>query len=208
MADNLEDIYCPACGKKMKKIFMPQQGVNLDVCVDGCGGIYFDNREFNKFDEPHEDISPLIEIFAGRVYEKADENVERICPACRNKMVKNFASSKHQIQVDECYHCGGKFLDFGELDKIREQYNTESERAGDAIKELYAIAGKEIEDIKIKHNSVKDNYAEDNKGFVYYAPQNRNRVNIAIIVLIILVLLAILCVTTQFDVSKILFYKI
>ena len=50
MADNLELIECPACGKKMHKIYMPSAGVNLDVCVDGCGCIYFDNREFNKFD--------------------------------------------------------------------------------------------------------------------------------------------------------------
>ena len=46
MADNLEEIYCPACGKKMEKIFMSAQGVNLDVCTQGCGGIFFDNREF------------------------------------------------------------------------------------------------------------------------------------------------------------------
>ena len=59
MADNLEEIYCPACGKKMHKIFMDAQGVNLDVCLDGCGGIFFDNREFKKFDENAEDITPL-----------------------------------------------------------------------------------------------------------------------------------------------------
>ena len=51
MVDNLEEIACPACGKKMHKVFMTEQNLNIDVCLDGCGGIYFDNREFKKFDE-------------------------------------------------------------------------------------------------------------------------------------------------------------
>ncbi len=208
MADNLKDLSCPACGKKMHKIFMPDQGVNLDVCVDGCGGIYFDNREFKQFDEPHEDITPLLDVFAGRVYETVDQSIDRVCPICGNKMVKNFASSKHQIQVDECYHCGGKFLDFGELDKIRAQYNTEAERTGDAIKELYAVAGKEIANVKIKHNAVKSNYAETRDGFAYYAPPIRKKTNFAIILLVILVILAFVCIYTNFDLSKILSYKI
>ena len=58
-------------------------------------------------------------------------------------MVKNFASSLHQIQIDECYGCGGKFLDNGELQKIRAQFATEQERADAAVKELYnAVGGK------------------------------------------------------------------
>ena len=35
MADNLEEIYCPACGEKMVKVFMPAQGVNLeDIMIE------------------------------------------------------------------------------------------------------------------------------------------------------------------------------
>ncbi len=144
MADNLKIIECPACGKKMEKIFMPSAGVNLDVCVDGCGGIYFDNRELNKFDEKHEDIEPLIKAFEGKTYSKIDTAETRICPVCSMKMVKNYASAKHEVQIDECYSCGGKFLDHCELDKIREQYATEEERAADVIKELYSKVGAEL----------------------------------------------------------------
>jgi Zn-finger nucleic acid-binding protein len=142
MADNKDTtINCPACGKPMKKIYMPAQGVNLDVCVDGCGGIYFDNREFSKFDEPSEDISPLNEVLKDKEFIKVDENITRVCPVCGSDMVKNYASSKQEVQVDECYHCGGKFLDYGELDKIRSQYNTEGERSADVMKKLYSDVG-------------------------------------------------------------------
>ena len=39
MADNFNIIKCPACQKEMKKVFIPEKGINVDVCVDGCGGI-------------------------------------------------------------------------------------------------------------------------------------------------------------------------
>lgn len=51
MADTLKALKCPACGKDMEKVFIPNLGINLDICTDGCGGIYFDNREFERFDE-------------------------------------------------------------------------------------------------------------------------------------------------------------
>lgn len=152
MADNLESIYCPACGKRMKKIYMPEQKINLDVCINGCGGIYFDNREFLKVDEPNEDITPLIEIFEGKTFKKTYETETRICPVCGMKMVKNFASAKHEIQVDECYSCGGKFLDNQELEKIRAQYTTEEERAADVIKKLYDTVGLELQEFQQKYD--------------------------------------------------------
>jgi len=129
MKDNLKTICCPACGKKMEKVFMPQQKVNLDVCLNGCGGIYFDNYEYKKFDECHEDIQKPIEAYEGKTFQPVDASITRICPVCGRKMVKNFASAKREIEIDECYTCGAKFLDYSELEKIRAQFNTEEDRA-------------------------------------------------------------------------------
>lgn len=157
MADNLKEIYCPACGKVMTKVYMPSQGVNLDVCLDGCGGIYFDNREFLMFDEKHEDIEPLVKVFEGKNFLKTDESERRLCPVCGMKMVKNYASAKHEIQVDECYGCGGKFLDHSELEKIRAQYDTEEERVSDVLKELYSKAGLELEQAQAKYAKAQAN---------------------------------------------------
>ena len=122
MGDNEKIIKCPACGKEMEKIFMPEQGINLDVCVQGCGGIYFDNREFKQFDERHENIDALIESVKDKTFVKVDEHQTRKCPVCGSNMVKNFSSVKRNIEIDECYFCGGKFLDHDELLKIRDEY--------------------------------------------------------------------------------------
>jgi len=37
-------------------------------------------------------------------------------------------SSAKEVNVDECYGCGGFFLDSGELREIRENYMSEGER--------------------------------------------------------------------------------
>ena len=56
MADNFKTLRCPACQKEMKKVFVPSEGVNVDICLDGCGGIYFYTREFQNFYEQDENI--------------------------------------------------------------------------------------------------------------------------------------------------------
>lgn len=141
MADNFNTIKCPACQKPMTKIFVPTEGVNIDVCLDGCGGVYFDNREFKYFDEKHENIDELAKAIEGKEFAKVDESLPRSCPVCGARMVKNFASVRKEVQIDECYACGGKFLDHGELFKIRAQYATEADRSADIMAQVYDSVG-------------------------------------------------------------------
>ena len=43
---------CPACHRELTT--MTVGGVKLDVCKDGCAGIWFNAFELKKFDEPNE----------------------------------------------------------------------------------------------------------------------------------------------------------
>ena len=54
---------------------------------------------------------------------------------------------KHKIIIDECYGCGGKFLDYQELDEIRNEYATEEERAKDVVEYLRANMGEEFDEM-------------------------------------------------------------
>lgn len=85
MADTLQKIKCPACGREMEKVFIPSEGINLDICTQGCGGIFFDNRELDKFDEKDEDISKILEQIDGKDFIKVSEDSVRICPNCGQK---------------------------------------------------------------------------------------------------------------------------
>ena len=146
MADTYTKINCPACGKEMKKIFLAENGFNIDVCDQGCGGIFLDNREFKALDEQHEKLDDYILAVENNKFDiKVDEDAIRICPACGAKMVKNSTSAKGEITIDECYTCGAKFLDHGELTKIRAEYATEQERADAAVRALlYSPEGAQL----------------------------------------------------------------
>ena len=155
MADSLKTLICPACGNEMEKVYIPSEGINLDICTQGCGGIYFDNREFKEFDENHEDISVILEKISDKKFEQTDSTLDRFCPNCGTKMVKNSSSAQRIIEVDECYSCGGKFLDNNELIKIRAEYDTEEQRSEDVIQYLYTQVGQELARVDQRYSEIR-----------------------------------------------------
>ncbi len=62
-------------------------------------------------------------------------------------MVKNSTSLKGEIIIDECYRCGGKFLDYKELDKIRNEYSTEEARSQAVVDYLKKNMGSEFDEM-------------------------------------------------------------
>ena len=88
MADNLKTLECPACGKNMTKIFVPEANANIDICLDGCGGIYFDNREFEKFDEKHKNADAVLSQIKDKKFTAVNEKEVRVCPLCGISMSK------------------------------------------------------------------------------------------------------------------------
>ncbi len=119
MADTEEIIKCPACGSEMTKIFIADKGINIDVCSNGCGGIFFDNKEIQEFSGENDNISEIKQALAGKNFMPVDENQTRICPACGTPMTKTRALG---IQIDTCYKCGGLFLDNGEFELVRSKF--------------------------------------------------------------------------------------
>jgi len=120
--------------------------VVVDVCQGGCGGIWFDNWELKKFDEPHEHLGEqLLDIdIAPNI--KVDYSKRRQCPKCAGvTMMRHFFSVKREVEVDECAACAGIWLDAGELKRIRSEFNTEEERRQAAQEYFEEIFGKELD---------------------------------------------------------------
>lgn len=117
MTDTKQTIICPACGKQMKKIFIEEAGINVDICSDGCGGIFFDNQELENFDEIHENADKIFQELAEKHLKPVDGNQQRICPVCNVPMLK--MEAKNNITIDVCNVCGAKFLDDCELHMLR-----------------------------------------------------------------------------------------
>lgn len=120
MSDNFQTIRCPACGNKMKKVFIPSAGLNVDICVDGCGGIYFDRKEIQHFQNGNDkSYNEIKKELSGKIFTPVNQNETRVCPVCAAKMVKTKIQGLN-VEIDTCYSCGGIFLDNGELELIRE----------------------------------------------------------------------------------------
>lgn len=127
---------CPACKNIMKEITV--EDITVDICQNGCGGIWFDRFELKKVDEPQESAGEKILDLCNDPSIEVDHSLRLHCPKCENMiMMRHFFSVKREAEVDECPNCAGFWLDFGELGKIRSQFNSEEERII-AAKEYFA----------------------------------------------------------------------
>ena len=117
---------CPRCSNELTEVTAGTTVV--EVCKNGCGGLFFDNFELERFDEQHENAEDLLNM---KPTEGVNINTEeRIkCPKCADiTMMRHFFSMKKEVELDECPSCGGVWLDNGELENLRSQFKTESER--------------------------------------------------------------------------------
>jgi len=134
---------CPACRNELTPITV--EDITVDVCENGCGGIWFDAFELQKVDEPKESAGErLLDIQRDKNI-RVDLSQRRNCPKCQNTvMMQHFFSVKREVTVDECYQCGGFWLDYGELGRIRSLFGSEKERREAAKKYFEDVFGEEL----------------------------------------------------------------
>ena len=119
-------MHCPACASPLAVLNL--EGLVVEVCRGGCGGIWFDNFELSRVDEAPEKLGEALAILefdatAIVLLEK------RPCPKCAGfTMLQHTFSREKPVTVDECPNCGGVWLDGGELTEIRQPVRTAAER--------------------------------------------------------------------------------
>ena len=130
---------CPACANTLTP--KTAGGVEVDVCAGGCGGIWFAQFEFKKFDEPAEAAGEqLLDVPTNGVV--VDRTKRYGCPRCTDGvvMLRHFESVKRQVTLDECPECGGIWLDAGELRTIRDEFPSEEARHAAADAYFHDVA--------------------------------------------------------------------
>jgi uncharacterized protein len=119
-------IECPVCSNTMTT--MSAEGVTVDVCAGGCGGIWFDWFELARVDEVHESAGEkFLEVERDPTLHP-DLSKRIHCPRDSEIMMRHFHSVKRGVVVDECPRCAGFWLDAGELAGIRSEFATQEER--------------------------------------------------------------------------------
>jgi Zn-finger nucleic acid-binding protein len=117
---------CPVCGQEMVK---QDFGVDVDVCSNGCKGIWFDQGELVRLDETNEGLGPALQAALRSGRNNQGQRAPLACPKCSLPMHLHKYKRAKEVNVDECYQCGGFFLDSGELNEIRDQYMNDAEIA-------------------------------------------------------------------------------
>ncbi len=161
---------CPVCSTEM--VEEDFGGMNVDVCKNGCKGVWFDWFELSKLDEKNEGLGNALQEALG--YERSnDQDRGQInCPKCKLSMHIHVYESAKDINVDECYQCGGFFLDSGELKAIRESFMTEAEREAYAAKLLADIPGLEAAEENLEKEKARTKAIRNLTKFIrvsYYA---------------------------------------
>ena len=128
---------CPVCENAMKEVVAA--GVTVEVCADGCGGMWFDRFEIDKFDNSNEQEGLQILEMCESASNSAARGPEKIsCPKCEGQIMRQFLySAADSVEVDECPSCAGMWLDAGELASIRQKFASEEERT-EAAKKVFA----------------------------------------------------------------------
>jgi Zn-finger nucleic acid-binding protein len=139
---------CPACDNHLSPV--KAGTLMVDVCLGGCGGIWFDNFELQKMDEPGELAGNLlVQVNETEISKPAEPAQKRSCPKCGDiVMMRHFFSAQRRVEVDECPNCGGYWLDAGELALIREEHQAEIDRKRAVEKYLSDAAGKKLDEMR------------------------------------------------------------
>lgn len=147
---------CPACERPLEQRTF--EDVALDVCGTGCGGVWFDQFEFRKFDEPHEAAGAgLLDLEGASTRPTgADDRLE--CPRCADGTVlrRRFFSTKRQVEVDECPACAGIWLDVGELRDLRSQFPSEEARKEAAAEYFDEVFGPGLAAMRAESEAERD----------------------------------------------------
>jgi len=128
---------CPRCKTGMSPL--EYEGVPIDRC-DRCRGEWLDGGELKRILDAareHPEASAEVEALKqpkirGVLLAEVRENLP--CPACGQTMEAFNYAGDTGIILDRCRHCGGIWLDAGELEKVQHVIEAADETADQDFK--------------------------------------------------------------------------
>lgn len=110
---------CLSCGKTLSEVSIGD--IKVDACMDGCGGVWFDQSELARVDNPGEAANDtVLQRLLSLPGSPAPADRQKMCPRCSTKLKPHSFRGQAEILIEECYGCGGVWLDGGELQAIRQ----------------------------------------------------------------------------------------
>ena len=111
-------ITCPSCKNPLSSVIT--EAVTVDICNSGCGGIWFDRTELDRFEDPAIFLPPKLFRVLPNSLVAIDRSKSRKCPKCPDQVLhEQLRNDTLGIEVDSCLKCAGVWLDLGEINSIR-----------------------------------------------------------------------------------------
>lgn len=156
---------CPACQKKLDQISI--DSMTIELCQGGCGGMFFDQHELKKVDEPTELTGEkLVDLQAKAAVATVTTEPRRNCPKCPTiTMMRHFFSVKKEVVVDECGGCGGMWLDKGELEKIRHEFRNAEEKLAAEQQFFHSLFDPQLE--RARHDKAEESFSKIGRLFSF-----------------------------------------
>ena len=117
---------CPVCSKEL--VEYKAGAMNVDICRDGCSGIWFDASEIEKCDEHSEPFPQELQRINKSPNVVIDRSKVRNCPKCAVTMARIVLDPEKRFEIDRCPTCAGHWLDNGEIERMRKGSKDDSER--------------------------------------------------------------------------------
>ena len=110
---------CPRCKESLQEIKLDE--ILLDKC-GLCGGVWFDFAEMERLvAKDRRTLTRILGDAAPRAHELPDEDARLVCPRCSDALLTVRSTEHPDLQVDACLTCYGRWLDGGELGRVRDQ---------------------------------------------------------------------------------------
>jgi len=127
---------CPACSSVLTE--RTTGSLTVDICEDGCGGIFFDRFEIQQVDEAPEGAGEALLQWSNLGTTKTPNTSKRYqCPRCDMIMMRSLFKPDIKVTVDTCPKCAGLWLDKGELNAIRDATGSDADRKKAAQRFVY-----------------------------------------------------------------------
>lgn len=111
---------CPVCQNQLASVEV--SGLHVDLCRDGCSGMWFDAAELERFDEHHEPFPESLLRVNKSPNVLIDRSKPRSCPRCEKmQLARIVLDPETRFELDRCPGCSGHWLDNGELGRMRKE---------------------------------------------------------------------------------------
>lgn len=116
----MNSIICPKCERNLEPVVYNK--IEVDRCPN-CAGIWFDSLEAEQLKKIKG--SEKLDISAPNANNPYDRLLRKIaCPKCSTTLIRMLDIDKHSIWYEKCPACQGVWLDAGEFQKFKQNFQS------------------------------------------------------------------------------------